>query len=198
MDHLLPLGNVAGDLAFNGVPVRPIVSGDDLLSLQTRKPTRDLGKEVAMTHRPVQVDQQAGRHRGVERSGECLGDLPTQLECASIPTAVAFQQSLVTGKEGRVGRRHFASAVLAADHKTRPVHRLVVNPNLQTEGCQMRLNNSAFLAENSSSLRMPLALRSASLSITAKTSCSRPVGAVACDALLGCCVLAGVAADRSD
>jgi len=140
MDHLFPIGNVAGDLVFDGVPVRPIVSGDDLLSLQTRKPTRDLGKEVAVTHRPVQVDQQAGRHRGVERRGECLGDLPSQLECAGIPTAVAFQQSLVTGKEGRVGRRHFASAVLTADHEaTTLVHRFTVNRRMSNTAQQFCL-----------------------------------------------------------
>ena len=136
MDHPFPIGNVPGDLAFDGFPVRPIVSGDDLLSLQTRKPARGLGKEVAVTHRPVQVDQQAGGHRSVERRGECLGDLPPQLECAGIPTAVAFQQSLVTGKAGRVGRRHFMSAVLTADHEaTSLVHRFAGNRKPQDVKC---------------------------------------------------------------
>lgn len=117
-----------GDRVLHLVAVRPIVRRDDGLPFCARQSACDLGKRLPAAQGPVEVDQQAGRGRRIQRRSKGVGELPGQSQCPGVPAAMAVEQCLVSLEQGLVIGRNRTATVLATDDKTQLAHGLVSLP----------------------------------------------------------------------
>jgi hypothetical protein len=103
------------DVRFDGIAVRPIVISKHCRAPGSIQRPGELGIELPVAHRPVQVDEQSCGGGRMKWHVQCVGHFPRQFERTGIPAAVRVEQRLVAEKQVRIGRRDFMSAVLAAD-----------------------------------------------------------------------------------
>lgn len=103
--------------------MRPVMAIDDVLSALPRQCARDIRKQLPMTDRTVQVDQQSRRGRSVQRCPECVGHLTGEIQRARVPAAVAVEQRLAAREERGARARDLAPTVFATDDELTTAYR---------------------------------------------------------------------------